>query len=260
MEEARGQEVNPASKPGAGEGAGLSYARGVARALLLLVLSGLAWAQPVTVAAASSLGPALKALAARYQSEGGAPIRLVLASSGKLFRQIQAGAPYDLFLPASEAYARGLAYRERTTLARGVLVLYFPPHAGLKAERLDQLLRPAIRRVALANPAYAPFGRAAVAALKARGLLERLRPKLVYGESVAQAARIAAFAADAGLIDRGSAMRLAGSFAPVAEGLYPPIRYPALLLSDRPEARGFFAYLMSPAAEKALLAHGLERP
>ncbi len=232
----------------------------MARLFLLLFLLGSALAQPVTVAAASSLGPALKALAARFQEEGGAPVRLVLASSGKLYGQIRAGAPYDLYLPASPRYRRGLEPEAEAPLARGVLALYFPPHTGLTAVRLEQLADPRVRRVAIANPRSAPYGAAAVAALKAAGVWSRVKAKLVYGESVAQAARIAAFAADAGLIDLGSALRLAGSHRRLPPGRDPPIVYPALLLKDRPEARTFFAYLLSEPAQRTLAAFGLERP
>jgi len=187
-------------------------------------------------------------------------VRLVLASSGKLYSQIRSGAPYDLFLPASDRYRRNLEVRADKVLARGALALYFPPHTGIAARDLAQLADPRVRRIAIANPRFAPYGAAAVAALKAKGLWPKVVGKLVYGESVAQAARIAAFAADAGLIDLGSARRLPGSHWTLPLKLYPPITYPALLLSDRREARAFFAFLSSEEAQEVLFRYGLRRP
>ncbi len=228
-------------------------------ALVCLLAAG-ALAQPVTVAAASSLGPPLRAIIARYQHRGGEPVRLVLASSGKLYGQIRSGAPYDLYLPAANRYRKNLEVRAAKVLARGVMALYFPPHTGIAAQDLGQLTDPRIRRIAIANPRFAPYGAAAVAALKAKGLWTEVRKKLVYGESVAQAARMAAFAADAGLIDLGSARQLPGSHRALPLNLYPPIAYPALLLSDRPEARAFFAFLSSEEAQEVLFAYGLRKP
>jgi len=229
------------------------------RALLpLLIALGLALAEPVEVAAASSLGPALREIAAAFLEAYGTPVRVVLGSSGKLRLKVKHGAPFDLYLPANPAYLERLELKAAPTFARGQLVLY------LKKEGLPEgpkaLADPRVRRVALANPMHAPYGAAAVMVMQRFGVLELVRPKLVYTESVAQAARVSAFAADAGWLDLGSARKLPGHFWVAPPGSYPPLVYRAGLLRDHEEARRFLAFLVGEEAQVILRRHGFLPP
>jgi molybdate transport system substrate-binding protein len=177
------------------------HARARAIVLLTLVLAfaspsgALAQAGPA-IAAASDLQFALDEIAAQFTADTGQALRLVYGSSGNIARQIEQGAPYELYLSADEAFVfrladRGFTLDRGTLYAVGRIVLYTPHGSRLDADdglagveaALD---RGAIRRFAIANPEHAPYGRAAEQALRHAGLWERLRPHLVFGENVSQ--------------------------------------------------------------------------
>lgn len=230
--------------------------------LLVLPLGLAAYARPpIYVAAASSLGAPLKELVHRFPQTH-ASVRLVLASSGKLFWQIEKGAPYDLYLPADPKYLAQLSkarlLKDPVPIAVGRLALYLNPRLGLKPKGPEVLLHPKIRRIVLPNPRHAPYGRAGLWVLKRRGLYSKVQTKLLYAENVAQAARLAAFAADAGWVDLGSARKLGGPYwlAPLSE--HPPLQYAAGLLSER--GRPFLGFLQTEEARDILRKHGLETP
>jgi molybdate transport system substrate-binding protein len=157
--------------------------------------------RPPVVAAASDLQFALTVIADRFAREQGERVELVFGSSGVLTRQIRDGAPFELFLSADEAFVEELAdagvTRDRGTLyAIGRIVLFAPTGSPLiPADGLDGLARllasGRVTRFAIANPEHAPYGRAAEAALRKRGIWDDLQPRLVLGENVAQAAQFA---------------------------------------------------------------------
>src|SRR5206468_9754557 len=163
-------------------------------------------AQGLTVAAASDLQSALPAIASRFENATGQPVRLTFGSSGNFFAQIQNGAPFDLFLSADIDYPRRLAssgLAERGSLreyAVGRVVLWTRTDSGVDVKRgLAVLEDSRVRRIAIANPEHAPYGRAAVAALRHEGLYDRVRDKFVLGENISQAAQFA----DSGSADVG---------------------------------------------------------
>ncbi len=231
-------------------------------ALLLFLLAPARAEAPLVIAAASSLGPPLRELAERYRAEQGVPVKVVLGSSGKLFAQVQKGAPYALYLPADPVYLKklpaGKLKAEPVPFARGRLALYLHPRLQRIPEGPEALEDPAIRRVAIANPKLAPYGRAALAVLEHYGLIPVVRHKLVFTESVAQAASLAAFAADAAWIDLASARKLGGPYWLAPRGTHPPLYYAAGLLD--PRGRPFLTYLQSPKAREILAKYGLEAP
>ncbi|RME75742.1 MAG: molybdate ABC transporter substrate-binding protein, partial [Chloroflexi bacterium] len=145
------------------------------------------------VAAASNLQFAFTDLAAQFEQQTGQPVRLVFGSSGKLTAQIENGAPFDILASADESYIDRLASQDlllpdtRRQYAQGQLALVANRQAGLAVDTLDDLLSPAVRRVAIANPEHAPYGTAAMQALQQAGLWEQLQPKLVLAETVRQA-------------------------------------------------------------------------
>ncbi len=231
--------------------------------LLAILLVGPTRAEaPLLVAAASSLGPPLRELAERFRAERGIPVKVVLASSGKLFAQVQKGAPYTLYLPADPAYLKrlpqGKLKAKPIPFARGRLVLYLHPRLRRKPEGPEVLKDPEIRRIAIANPNFAPYGRAALAVLEHYGLIPAVQRKLVFTESVAQAARLAAFAADAAWIDLASARKLGGPYWLAPSEIHPPLLYAAGLLD--PRGKPFLAYLRSPKAREVFAKYGLEAP
>jgi molybdate transport system substrate-binding protein len=170
------------------------------RRAVLLLLALLASAQAalaqardtLLVFAASDLALALPEIARGYTARSGIAVNLVLGSTGNLALQVRHGAPADLLFAANIDYvdqlvAEGLAIAgTRTRYARGRIVLAEPRGRALGLTGLEGLLRPEVRRVAIANPDHAPYGKAAREALEQSGLWERLAPKLVLGENIRQ--------------------------------------------------------------------------
>ncbi|WP_456393873.1 molybdate ABC transporter substrate-binding protein [Nitratifractor sp.] len=247
--------------------------------LRLWMLLGLAaaflHAGSVTVAAAANVGDALKELAREFErTHPEARIRVIVGSSGKLTAQIHHGAPYQIFLSADMGYPEALrrsgeAATEPRIYARGLLALFSRQKRDL-TKGLALLKDPRIRRIAVANPRTAPYGRAAAAALKNAGLLKELRPRFVYGESVSQTAAYALGAADAGLIalstlhtPRFASFKKNEHWIVVDPQLYRPIDQGAVLLKkgeSEPEARAFYRFLFTPRSGEILRRYGYRAP
>lgn len=230
-----------------------------------------ALAQPLAVAAASDLQAVLPALATRFERETTIPIRLTFGSSGNFFSQIENGAPFDLFLSADIDYPRTLVEKGRAergslyTYALGQLVLWSRDRDV--ARGLPLLADATVSRVAIANPAHAPYGRAAMAALKSTGLLAAVQAKLVLGENVSQAAQfVQSGNAQAGLIPLALALSPAlsrGRHAVVPPDLYPPIVQAAVIISrsaNRAGAARFLEFLRRDAIVAELAKAGFLPP
>lgn len=257
---------------------------GTRSTLALLLLAGLfpgpASAEPqrktLTVAAAANLKAAAEELRRGFEaSQPGVEVVLTFGASGAVFAQLQNGAPFDLFLSADREYparlvAAGLARAEdERVYAFGRLVAWLPPGSTLDLERrgLAALADPAVRRVAMANPAVAPFGRAAEAALRAAGVHDAVKAKLVLGTSVAQAAQFAATgAADAALLplSLAAAPELAGGrVVPVPEALYPRIEQSGVVVAASRQqalARAFLAFATGEQGRAILARAGYGLP
>lgn len=234
-----------------------------------------ATAQPLTIAAASDLQGALPEVVARFEQETGASVRVTYGSSGNFFAQIQNGAPFDLFLSADIDYPRQL---ERSGLgapgtlyryASGQLVLWTTTaNQSLIREGLGGLTASSVRRIAVANPEHAPYGRAAIAALTSAGIYEKVRGKLVLGENISQAAQfVQSGNAQVGLIARSialiPALAAAGVSAPLPAGSYPGIEQAAIVISaskNQPLARRFLDDLKLPAISDVMRRFGFEPP
>jgi molybdate transport system substrate-binding protein len=250
-----------------------SILAGVAMAAAALARG--AAAQPLTVAAASDLQSVLPAVAAQFAKETGQNVGVTYGSSGNFFAQIQNGAPFDVFLSADSDYPRrldraGLADRGTiVTYARGRIVLWTRMDSGIDlGPGLAMLRGDKVRRIAIANPEHAPYGRAAVAALQADGVYERVRSKLVLGENISQTAQFAASgSADVGLIALSlaltPALKDAGRYVDIPETSYPPIEQAAIVLAasrQKPLARQFVDFLRTPAVMRLLESYGFTAP
>jgi molybdate transport system substrate-binding protein len=203
----------------------------------------------VAVAAAANLKVAAEALKREFEAgRPGVEVTLTLGASGALFAQIQNGAPFDLLLSADRDFpdrlvAAGLAAAaDERTYAIGRLVAWLPPGSTLDLEKrgLAALADPGVRRIAMANPAVAPFGRAAEAALKAAGVHEAVKGKLVLGTSVGQAAQFATTgAADVAFLPHSLTFEkelAAGRTVMVSPALYPRIEQSGVVLAGAREA------------------------
>ncbi len=229
----------------------------------------------VRVAAAADLRFAFPELIAAFAAEH-RDIELVptFGSSGAFATQLAQSAPFDVFLSADVSYPEALAARGRAeprsvfTYAVGRLALWTRKTStlDLASRGLSVLTDPTVAHVAIANPAHAPYGRAAIAALKARGLHDAVAPRLVLGDNVAQAAQfIESGAADVGLIayslGLAPTMVAAGRSVLVPAELHPPIVQGGCILkdaTDRSAAATFVQFLRSAAARTVLLRFGFE--
>ena len=197
--------------------------RWVAMIIVLVVLAAagpsLALAEDLTIAAASDLNFAFKELVAVFEKQTGHHVKLSLGSSGNFYSQIQNGAPFDLYFSADIRYPQkleeagyavpGSVYR----YAIGRIVLWVPTKSPVDVDKLgmDALLDPSIRKIAIANPKHAPYGRAAVAAMEHFKVYDRVKDRLVLGENISQAAQyVESGASDIGIIALSLYTALAG--------------------------------------------------
>ena len=230
----------------------------------------------VRIAAASDLRFALDEVIAAYGAANPqAGMTVIYGASGTFYAQIAQGAPFDLFLSADSAYPRDLVQKGLAdgatlfTYAIGHLVLWSPAASPLDVSRGLAVLRDSrVRKVAIANPLHAPYGRAAEAALKQAGLWTAVESKLVLGENITQAAQfVATGAADVGLIARSLAfapeMRSRGKFWDVPPSMHPRLEQSGVVLAraaDPAAAARFRAYFRGEAGRRILARHGFDLP
>jgi len=226
--------------------------------LVVLLLPPPGWAGEVRVAVAANFSTTLQRLAEGFAAQTGHRVIASSASTGKHYAQISNGAAFDIFLAAdAERPAlleqRGLGVSgSRFSYAQGRLVLWVPDDGGL-ADPRDYLAAAAFRRLAIANPRLAPYGRAARQVLEGWQLWDRLQDRLVSGENIAQALQFVATGnAQAGLVALAQVLALPadqrGSYRPIPSGLHAPIDQQALLLRASPPAEAFLAYLKGAQA------------
>ena len=214
--------------------------RRLVTALLVLCAMGPAAAQmtppgvTVTVFAASDLALAFQEIVPRFEKALGVKVTLVVGSSGNFARQIEQGAPADVFFSADEQFvdrlvARGLVIREsRALYAQGRIVLATPRVADLKLRDLRELLDRRVHRVAIANPLHAPYGRAAEEALRRVGVWEAVKPKLVYAENIRQALQyVQTGSVDAGVVALSIARVPEIDWVPIDPTLHGPLNQAA---------------------------------
>jgi len=252
----------------------------VRKVLLLVILATVcgsaAVAQQLTVAAAADLNYALKELAHRFESTTGTSVKLSFGASGNLYSQILKGAPFDLFFSADEDYPKKLvaaSVADASSLrayAVGRLVLWVPSNSPFDPAELQMevLTQPSVARIAIANPQHAPYGRAAMAAIEHFGLKEKAASKLVFGESVSQAAQfVQSGNAQAGLIAlslaKSPSMQSAGKFWELPSEAYPELRQAVVIVSaskQKKAATAFLDFVFSPEGVAMFRQFGLTPP
>lgn len=232
--------------------------------------------QEITVAAASDLQPAFKEIAADFERKTGVKVRTVFGSSGNFFSQIENGAPYDIYFSADVEYPRrlvaaNLAEGETWYIyAVGKIVLW-APHSGrldLEKDGLKALLDPWVRKVAIANPAHAPYGKAAQAAMQSAGVYEAVKPRLVLGDNISQAAAfVKSGSAQAGVLSISLALtpelQAEGKFWMIPQALYARLEQAAVVVTASKKkklAERFLEYLRSPDAQMVMKKFGFEPP
>lgn len=241
-------------------------------AFLSLALLAAAGAQTTLhVAAAADLEPVLPPILEQFQQATGIHAEATYKASAMLTTQILNGAPFDVFFAADMGYPHrliqaGAADSSAPVMyAKGTLVLWERNDAGLPPPSLALLRDARLKRLAIANPDRAPYGKAAVAALQKLGLYDALKPRLVTAENIAQTAQFADSGnADAGLISLTSAMtprlKSAGTYFVLPRDLYPPIEQGAVVLAHRPQreaARKLLDFVLSPPIQAEMAKAGL---
>jgi molybdate transport system substrate-binding protein len=233
-------------------------------------------AHEITVAAAADLSAALQEVAANYEKQTDVTVKLSYGASGALTQQIQNGAPFDVFFSADMDYPRQLisgGQADGATMYRyavGRLVLWVPKDSPLDVEHkgMDVLLDPSVKKVSIANPQHAPYGRAAAAVLKHYGLYEKVSDRLVLGENISQAAQF---------VESGNAqigfVALAHAIAPTMQGkgkywvvpadAYPPLDQGVVLISHsthKQDAAAFLEYVKGAEGAAVLRRYGFSLP
>ena len=244
--------------------------------LLALFLTGpYARAQAVKVAAAADLKFAMAELAGQFEKQSGAKLDVTYGSSGNFLTQIQNGAPFDLFFSADSEYpkkleAAGLA--EPGTLreyAVGHIVIWTPSDSGVNAAKdgWKCLLDQRVKKIAIANPEHAPYGRAALAAMKNAGIYEQVKDKLVYGENISQAAEfVQSDNAQVGIVALSLAVSPAmknGNRWEIPPDSYPAIKQAVVLLKsskNKDAARRFLEFVSGSQGREILKRFGFTVP
>lgn len=239
--------------------------------LVIALLAPLQAQTPLRIAAAADLEPVLPPILEQFQRGTGIRAEVTYKDSAMLTAQILNGAPFDLFLSADTGYPRRLmaagmaAEAAPVTYAKGTLVLWERKDSRLPPPSLALLRNPGLKRLAIADPERAPYGRAAVAALTSLKLYEALKPRLAIAENIAQAAQfVDSGNANAGLISLTSALtpRLtaSGTYFVIPRNLYPPIEQGAIIVRRTTQlaaARKLLDYLLSAPVQSQLARSGL---
>jgi molybdate transport system substrate-binding protein len=225
----------------------------------------------LTVAAASDLQAALPEVIAKFERESNATVTVSFGSSGNFFAQIQNGAPYDVYLSADIDYPKQLiasGHADASSLyqyATGRLVVWTRKDSGVDISGgLRSLTDARVTRIAIANPKYAPYGRAAEAALRYEKIYDAVRGKLVLGENISQTAQLVDSGnASVGIIALslavGPALRARGTYSEIPAVAHPPIDQAAVIVSAsarKPLAREFLTYLKRPDISEHLHRFG----
>jgi molybdate transport system substrate-binding protein len=239
---------------------------------IALILTGCSKpSEKIIIATAANVQYVMKEIQKEFEKESGKQIQIVVGSSGKLTTQIREGAPFDVFVSADtrypqEIFKNGGSNQQPKVYALGSLVLWSKniPTAELN---LAMLTSEKIKKIALPNPATAPYGQAAVQVLKSQDLYEKTEKKLVFGESIAQTAQyISSGSAEAGFnalaIVLSPEMKGKGNYVIVDSSLYQPIEQAAILLKhseDSPKkatSEQFYKFLYSERAKSILKKYG----
>lgn len=243
--------------------------------MALCCCSALAGAQKIAIAAAADLSSVFPQIAARFEKDTGKKVKMNFGSSGQFLLQIENGAPFDVFFSADVQYPHRLEAEGLTQpgtiykYAIGRLVLYVPNNSPLNlAQGLGSLRSPSVKKIAIANPQHAPYGRAAVEALKKEGLYDLLQSKFVLGENISQTAQfVQSGNADAGIVALSlalsPAMKSAGRYVEIPASDYAPLEQAAVILKsskDKASAALFLNFIRKPEIVSLLGQYGFTMP
>jgi molybdate transport system substrate-binding protein len=226
-------------------------------------------ARELNVAAAANLSDAFNELGKQFTARTGIRVVYSFGATAELAKQIENGAPFDLFASADTEHieqldGQGLIVPGTAALyARGRLVVWTPTGSNITLTRIEDLRRAEVGRISIARPDAAPYGRAAVEALRALDLWKDIEPKVIYGQNVSQAKQyVATGNADAALLPRSLVREGEGRAIEVDERLHQPINQSLAVIraSGKQEAARLFSqYILSPEGQSLLERYGYMR-
>ncbi len=240
-----------------------------------LAISSTALSAEIAIAAASDLNFAIKDIIAEYEKLTGNHVKLSLGSSGNFYAQIQNGAPFDLYFSADIGYPKKLEEAGLTVpgslyrYAVGRIVIWTALESRINvAKGIDSLKDPSIKKVSIANPKHAPYGRAAVAAMEHFKIYDHVKDRLVLGENISQAAQfIESGACEIGIIALSLAMaptmKSKGIYWEIPSEAHPPLEQGAAILksSKQPKtAQQFVDFMQGTQGQEIMSRYGFTLP
>ena len=224
----------------------------------------------ITVAAASDLTPAFEEIGREFETHHKTKVVFVFGSTGMLTRQIENGAPMDLFAAANVAYVEQLEQKglivpgTKAIYARGRITMWTTADSPLKFETLSDLTRPEVRRIAIANPDHAPYGLAAQQAMQKAGIWDAVKPKLVYGDNIRQTLQYADTGnVEVAIVALSLSQQSKGRWTLIPEELHQPLDQGlAVIKSTRNEtaARAFASFVTGARGREILAQYGFAFP
>ena len=243
--------------------------------IILLFSFTTAFAGTISIATAANVSYAIHDLVIEFNKlHPDIKVQITLGSSGKLTAQIHNGAPYDIFMSANmkypnALYKNALAITKPIVYAKGALAMLSVRQRDFR-KGIFIVTNKNIRRIAIANPKTAPYGKAAVEALKNAKLYAKVKNKFIYGESVSQTVAYTVTAADLGFIAKSSLFspkmkqyKKGVNFIDVDPKLYTPIKQGIVLLkraADNVDAKAFYTFILSKEAQAIFTAYGYQLP
>lgn len=214
--------------------------------------------------------PAFEELGREFEKSTGIRVVYSFGSTGVLAKQIENGAPVDLFAAANVEFIDQLAGKgllisdTRTLYARGRITLWMRADNALRIERLEDLARPEIQRVGIANPEHAPYGVAAREALQSAGVWEKVQPKCVFGENIRQTLQFAESGnVDVSIVALSLSLQSKGRWILIPEELHKPLdQAMAVLKRTRREeqARRFIEFVNGAEGRPIMRKYGFVLP
>ena len=224
----------------------------------------------LVVAAAANLTDAFEEVGARFTGKTGISAVFSFGATADLARQIENGAPFDVFASADVEHVAALEQKglltpgTRALYARGRLVMWIPPGRNLVAQRIEDIAGAEFDRIAVAKPELAPYGRATVESLRALELWSRIEPKVIYAQNVSQAKQYAATGnAEVAFIPLALVPSGSGTYIEVNETLHQPIDQALGIIkssSNQTATQQFVEFLLSKEGQEILVRRGYRTP
>jgi molybdate transport system substrate-binding protein len=226
--------------------------------------------QNLTIAAAANLTDAFAEIGPKFTSKTGIKVVFSFGATADLAKQIENGAPFDVFAAADSEHVEQLETKglltpgTRAIYARGRLVMWLPPNSSLKAERIQDITAKQFERIAIAKPDVAPYGRATIESLRALGIWDQIEQRVIYGQNVSQTKQyVATGNAEVAFIPLALVKPGEGTYIEVGDELHQPIDQALGIVKESAKqeaARRFVQFLLSPEGQELMSKKGYRMP